>query len=63
MQQCNLTITQREKRYGDSADADSTAELQRLLPYPNVPVAVSKCIWAIKLHTNKILQFLTGSAG
>jgi len=31
-------------------------ELQRLLPDPNVPVAVSKGMRAVKLCTNKISQ-------
>jgi len=34
-----------------------------LLPNPNVLVAVSKGMRAVKLCTNKILQFLTGGAG
>jgi len=41
-------------RYGDNVD------LQRLLPNPNALVAVSNDMWAVKLPTNKILQFLTG---
>ena len=31
----------------------------RLLPAPNVLVAISKGMWAVKLCFNKILQFLT----
>ena len=38
-------------------------ELQRLLPNPNALATVSKGMWAVKLCTNKILQFLTGGAG
>jgi len=38
-------------------------ELQHLLPNPNALVAVSKGIRAVKLCTNKILQFLTLGAG
>jgi len=38
-------------------------KLQRLLPNPNALVVVSKGMWAVKLCTNKILQFLTGVAG
>ena len=37
--------------------------LQCLLPNPNVLVAVTKGMRAVKLCTNKILQFLTGGAG
>jgi len=37
--------------------------LQRLLADPNVLVAISKGMQAVKLCTNKILQFLTGGAG
>jgi len=33
------------------------------LSNPNVLVASSKGMWAVKLCTNKILQFLTGGAG
>jgi len=36
---------------------------RHLLPNPNVLVAVSKGMWAIKFCCNKILQFLTGDAG
>jgi len=43
--------------------ATSTFELQRLLPNPNALVAVSKGMWAVKLCTNKIVQFLTRGAG
>jgi len=43
--------------------ATSTFELQRLLPNPNALVAVSKGMWAVKLCTNEIVQFLTGGAG
>ena len=32
-------------------------------PNLNVLVAVSKGMWAVKFCSNKILQFLTGSAG
>jgi len=46
-------------RYGDSVD--NTVE--HLLPTPNVLVAVSKGMQAVKLCINKILQFLTGGAG
>ena len=35
-------------------------ELQYLLPNPNVLVADTKCMRAVNLCTNKILQFLTG---
>jgi len=38
-------------------------ELDRLHPNPNVLVAASKGLLAVKLCTNKILQFLTGGAG
>jgi len=38
-------------------------KLQRLLPNSNALVVVSKGMWAVKLCTNKILQFLTGVAG
>ena len=38
-------------------------ELHCHLPNPNAQVAVSKGIWAVKLCTNEILQFLTGGAG
>jgi len=36
--------------------------LSRLLPNPNVLFAISKGMRAVKLCTNKILQFLTGAA-
>jgi len=43
---------------------DNTAgEFQHFLPNPNVLVAISKGMQAVKLCTNKILQFLTGGAG
>ena len=32
-------------------------------PNPNALVAVSKGMWAVKLCTNKIFQFITGGAG
>jgi len=48
-------------RYGDSVH-NTVEELQSLLPNPNVLVAVSKGIWAVKLCTNNNLQFLTASA-
>ena len=32
-------------------------------PNLNVLVAISKDMWAVKLCTNEILQFLTGGAG
>ena len=35
-------------------------ELQCLLPHPNALVAVSKGMPAVKLCSNKMLQFLTG---
>jgi len=38
-------------------------KIQCLFPNPNALVAVRKGIWAVKLRTNKILQFLTGGAG
>ena len=38
-------------------------ELQHLLPNLNVLVAVSKGMRAVKLCSNKILQFLTGGVG
>jgi len=34
-----------------------------LLPDPNAAVAISKGLWAVKLCSDKILQFLTGDAG
>jgi len=43
--------------YGDSVD-----NTQYLLFNLNVLVAVGKGMWAVKLYTNKILQFLTGGA-
>jgi len=47
-------------RYGDSRYGDNNCwrELQRLLPNPNVLVAISKGMPAVKLCINKILQFL-----
>jgi len=47
-------------RYRDNVD---NTKLQHLLPNPYVLVAVSKGMQAVKLCTNNILQFLTGSAG
>jgi len=49
-------------KYGDSVDntVDENSGLRRLLF--NL-VAVSKGLRAVKLCTNKILQFLTGGAG
>jgi len=47
-------------KYGDSTGC--WGELQHLLPNPYVLVAISKGMWAVKLCTNKILQFLTGCA-
>ena len=44
-----------QNAYGDSAVENSS-----LLRNPNALVAVSKGMWAVKLCTNKILQFLTG---
>ena len=35
---------------------------KRLLPNLNALVAISKSMWAVKLCTSKILQFLTGGA-
>jgi len=50
-------------RYRDGADNTVEAgELQRFLPNPNALVAVSKGMRAVKLCTNKLLQFLTGGA-
>ena len=34
-----------------------------LLPNPNALAAVSKSMRAVKLCTNKVIQFLTGGAG
>jgi len=45
-------------RYRVSVD-NNTVKLQRLLPNLNALVAVSKGMLAVKLCTNKILQFLT----
>jgi len=52
-------------KYGDSEDntVDENSGLRRLLFNPNALVAVSKGLRAVKLCTNKILQFLTGGAG
>ena len=36
---------------------------QHLLPYPNALVAVSKGMRAVKLCTDRILQFVTGGVG
>jgi len=48
--------------HGDRVD-NTIDELQHLVPSPNALVAASKGMWAVKLCTNKILQFLTGGAG
>ena len=37
-------------------------ELQRLLRNPNALVAVSNGMWAVKLCSNRIVQFLAGGA-
>jgi len=36
---------------------------KRLLPNPNALVAISKDMWALKLCSDKILQFLTAGGG
>jgi len=46
--------------HGD--DAGNTVE-ERLLSNANELVAISKGLRAVKLCSNKILQFLTGGAG
>jgi len=51
-----------ERRYGDSVD-NAVEESSCLLPNPNVLVAVSKGMWAVKLCTHKIIQFSSGGAG
>ena len=38
-------------------------EVERLLPNPNALVAASKGMRAVKLYTNKIIQFLTEDTG
>jgi len=50
-------------KYGDSVNNTVEKTLQRLLPFLNVLVAISKGMQTVKLCTNKILQFLTGCAG
>jgi len=57
---CALLMMKKGK-YGDSIH-HCWGELQRLLPNPNVLVAISKYMWVVKFCTNKILQFLTGDA-
>jgi len=50
----------------DGTEAMQVTPLRRTLvsfPHPNVLVAVSKGMQAVKLCSNKILQFLTGGAG
>ena len=43
-----------------TVQATPLRELQLLLRDVNALVAVSKCMWAFKLCSMKILQFLTG---
>jgi len=38
----------------------NSEKYQRLLSNPNVLVAINKGMWAVKLSTYKIIQFLTG---
>jgi len=45
------------------AENNISTVLVILLPNPNVLVAISKGMLAVKLCTGKILQFLTGGAG
>jgi len=48
---------------GDSASKHHWEELWHLLPNPNTLVAISRGMQPLKLCSNKILKFLTGSAG
>jgi len=48
-------------KYGDSADNTAEENCSVLLPNPDVLVAIT--MRAVKLCTNKILQFITGGAG
>ena len=48
--------------YRDSVD-NTVEKNSSVLSHPNVPVAITKGVQAVKLCTNKILQFLTGGAG
>ena len=50
-------------RYGDSVDNTfENSSVFSLIQMHCLVVAVSKGMWAVKLCTNKILQFLTGDA-
>jgi len=59
-------LQQLNKRYGDSGGntvQENSIRVQLMLPSPNKLAAISKGMRAVKLCSNKILQFLTVDAG